>query len=1006
MPFTGRPHLGREAELEHVQRKLDRTRSGDGGFVVVRGPMGTGATRFAHEVAARADRDGMLVLWGRCSEGLSARPYSGLTEALEEYGTGLEPDVLEDQLGAGAPPLARLAPALRTVLPRIAPPTPLDAADDRLRLEMALIGWLERASAVRPLLLVLDDIQWVDPDLASVLGRLARHATGGRILVLATESQPPDSPGLQPVADSTAPRAGFGLESAGGAADVVDLPGLDVAAIAALLAQELAYPLPRAVVESLAEASAGIPLQARHLLRHVVEEQRAARAAGGPSERPLPRSFAELTARRSSNFSAHSRVVLNALACFPHGASPAVLATVCRLSRSRVDEALEEAVANGMARPGDGGQAFAVEHDLIRLTLLQALTPAQRADIHGRAAETLEGDYGDRSREHAGELGDHHHRSVTLDDTGRGIRHCLIAAEQARAAAAYRRSTMALGMALDMAPPTEPGTKVALLARLAVARAEAGLEDAAIASASEALEAAQRAPTAVSEALAGVIDCLRIVRWLPEAGASPTTTAAEELRQRAVTQAGRADELSRLRLEALGERWQPTADGPLHWLRWSEVTPDVVRRLLDGGSDVDAALVVTMPRARSRDDTLRALSVARTSRRPATVLPALRAAVFDMVTRHGLFREGAAWAGQYLAAAERYGSLRDQATALIWMARCYATLGRLEQAGQVIAAAREIIERIEGVPGTDREADVDRASYLRRECLLTELVMAHYIDGDWAALAARTEAGGSVDAPLPHAAVLAAEGLLAQARAGLEAEALAALPNVVEALAGERPLSFYRDTALLAALAGAWELAAAEHAVAGRSLIELARAGGAGTQPSGSLGLAQARMLALAGDLDAAREQFGRERSALEEAGLQPLAAILDHDEGIALAAAGRARFSEATGLLESAATRFEELGMEGWLSRVHELLRQGLDAAGKPGGRLHFRYPAGLSRREAEVIRLLAAGSSPADAANGLGIDEAAVERHVASALTKLGGESVSDVPRLARRHGLGGGV
>ncbi|MBW3607796.1 MAG: molybdopterin-dependent oxidoreductase [Actinobacteria bacterium] len=71
----------------------------------------------------------------------------------------LAPQLMGQQLDAGAAPLARLAPGLRTVVPRIPPPAPLDAADERLRLEEAVLGWLERASATRPLCLVVDDAQ-------------------------------------------------------------------------------------------------------------------------------------------------------------------------------------------------------------------------------------------------------------------------------------------------------------------------------------------------------------------------------------------------------------------------------------------------------------------------------------------------------------------------------------------------------------------------------------------------------------------------------------------------------------------------------------------------------------------------------------------------------------------------------------------------------------------------------------------------------------------------------
>jgi DNA-binding CsgD family transcriptional regulator len=95
---------------------------------------------------------------------------------------------------------------------------------------------------------------------------------------------------------------------------------------------------------------------------------------------------------------------------------------------------------------------------------------------------------------------------------------------------------------------------------------------------------------------------------------------------------------------------------------------------------------------------------------------------------------------------------------------------------------------------------------------------------------------------------------------------------------------------------------------------------------------------------------------------------------------------------------------MTGWQQRTKELLAQGLDAASAPGGRLSFTYPRGLTRREADVVRLIAAGATEQEAAVALVLESPAVERLIASALEKLGAERPDELPRLARRYGLGG--
>jgi DNA-binding CsgD family transcriptional regulator len=348
-------------------------------------------------------------------------------------------------------------------------------------------------------------------------------------------------------------------------------------------------------------------------------------------------------------------------------------------------------------------------------------------------------------------------------------------------------------------------------------------------------------------------------------------------------------------------------------------------------------------------------------------------------------------AGRYLVHAERFGSLRDVAAALLLLSRARAMTGDLGPAAEIIAAADGVLARIPE-PG---ELEVDR--------LLAELTLAHYRDADWPKLAERISAVRTAE-PQPAGLLLAAEEAVADARGGREPEARPLIAGILEALADVPPLAFARDGALFSALTAAWEIGAAEHALAGRTLVERAVASGVGGSHAATPRLALARLAGLAGNVASAREQFAEERLRLDAAGLTPLRSILDHDEAITIAAAGSG-FGEAGALLERAIGQFDALGMTGWADRSRWLQAAGFESAAQPGGRLHFSYPAGLSRREADLVRLLAAGSTLTEAATQLDVDESVFDRHLASALEKLGAANLDELPRYARRHGLGGG-
>jgi DNA-binding CsgD family transcriptional regulator len=136
---------------------------------------------------------------------------------------------------------------------------------------------------------------------------------------------------------------------------------------------------------------------------------------------------------------------------------------------------------------------------------------------------------------------------------------------------------------------------------------------------------------------------------------------------------------------------------------------------------------------------------------------------------------------------------------------------------------------------------------------------------------------------------------------------------------------------------------------------------------------------------------------------MRPLRAMVDHDEALTIAASGTG-YDEAGRLLEQAFRQFNGLGMAGWARRVETLQASGFDAARQAGGRLSFTYPADLTRAEVDVVRLLATGHNADDAARELGLDRVAVDELLAAALQKLGAMDVDELPRLARRYGLGG--
>jgi hypothetical protein len=908
------PYLGREAELERLQQRLTRAAEGVGGLVLLRGPGGMGLTRTAHELAARADRAGMLVLWGDSPEGTVGRPFGALADALEEYGAGLGSAELSAELGREAPALTRLAPRLSLILNELVPAAPLGAEAERLRLHAAVFKWLARATARQPLMLVLDNVQWADGDTLLLLEYLAARAGQLPLLLLASEVSLPPLPEDEP----PSPREMELRAALAGAAgtELVELRGLDEGDTTEMLARLAGKPISPAVARLIQQVSWGEPLWARELYRHLAEEKRLETAAGValPFAADLPETLEQLVSWRMSRLGPEVRTALAALAAFGQGAEPTLLAQVAGLSRSRLIEYLEVAVGAGLCRSTARGQRYVVAHDRLRLAMLAGMSEAQRAQLQRWAAQALEAEWGDQAREHAGQLLHHYRRSASLEGAELGLRHGLLAAEQARAACAHMRAARCLDSCRALVSADQPRAAADLAGRLAQAQAEAGDFEQALVSAAAALRAERQLDRPAGEALEQLTTTLRVLRG--EGLNGQAQAALDVLCRLGLELTSRAQPLARARLQLLAEHWQPLEWGAVKTLSWSALPVDVSRPLRESGKEADLAELLLPQRPRTRDESARAAGQARTWRTPSAVLRAMRAVALDLLTRLGLAREGASWAALYVSAAERYGSPRDILAGRLLLSRAQAMLGLLHQAEESLAVARGAL------------AELPAAGWLPAELLLGELALGYYRDrdsGDSERLARRAAAASRE--VMPQGLALAAERCLANARLGRVEEARLFLPDVLAGCAALEPMTYYRDAALLSALAAAWELGAVEHAGRGETLLDLATARHVGGQPAGSLRLARARMLALAGRAVEARSLLAEERPALEAAGLRPLRAIADYDDALVVGAGGSSGRPGAVELLERAAQQFEALGMEGWLARASRLLAAQADA-------------------------------------------------------------------------------
>jgi serine/threonine protein kinase len=429
------PFVGRASELKALQALFERTRAGRAATVFVHGESGVGKSALVRTfVNGLSASRGAVVLSGRCyeSELVPFKAVDGLIDALSRYLKALPYGEALALLPTKAALLTQVFPVLRSVKVIVEAPLLLDTVRDpqelRSRAFAAVRQLLSRLAERRPLVLVIDDMQWSDADSLALLREILRPPEPPPLLlIMATRVPPPDG----------------GLKSAEAQ---LRMPGkvkhLALPRLSAEESRELALRLlsQRAdtdvvqLAQAIAAEAAGHPL-------FVDELARRAQVPGASSGLVLEEALWD----RIQTLDADARGILEltAVAGAPLDKEAATHAMGMdftgfskRVSRLRVAHLL---------RWSDAGHAESIEpyHDRVRAAVLAHLDAAKRTDWHRRLAVALEvSGKGDPEA-----LAAHWHGAGEAD---KAMRYALSAAGQADAALAFARAARLYRLALEL----------------------------------------------------------------------------------------------------------------------------------------------------------------------------------------------------------------------------------------------------------------------------------------------------------------------------------------------------------------------------------------------------------------------------------------------------------------------------------------------------------------------------------------------------------------------------
>jgi len=363
--------VGRAEELAWLRDLLARAAAGEPLVALVGGEAGVGKTRLAEQLAAAAGGQGVRVLRGGCvplgEEGL---PFAPVTEALRGLAGDLDPAALEAVTGPARADLARLLPGLGG--DGAAAPAAAVAGAGQGRLFELLLGVVERLAAGAPLLWVMEDLHWADRSTRDLLAFLATALRSGRVLLVAT-FRSDELPRAHPL------RGLLGELARNRRVQRLELPRFTRAELAKQLAALAGADPPARQAGDIYARSGGNPFFAEELLR-----------AGDCGPGALPPSLREVLLTRVVQLGHGTQRLLRVAAAAGPGATQPLLAAAAGMDEDALLEGLREAVDQQLLLPEPGGEGYVFRHALVAEAVYGELLPGERADLHTALAGALQ----------------------------------------------------------------------------------------------------------------------------------------------------------------------------------------------------------------------------------------------------------------------------------------------------------------------------------------------------------------------------------------------------------------------------------------------------------------------------------------------------------------------------------------------------------------------------------------------------------------------------------------
>jgi tetratricopeptide (TPR) repeat protein len=466
---------GRAAELSTLKAAAEAAKEGRFSAVLISGEPGIGKSRLAEETCNYARGLGFEIAAGRCFDTQSRFSYFPFIQALRHLASRTSPPVLLEERRDGTKPADDAAAIIARLAFRASSSAGINpeiSSAAQTEIFESVIGCLCARSETRPLLVLLEDLDWADEGSLSLLVHLIRMLATARLLIIGTcrGNDAPERLELVRIIVECGRHRGC---------ERIRLRGLAEAEVASLVEQllgldELAGETKRLAAD-IGRLTNGNPLFIHQIVRHLVETGRLSKRSGRwvvpsgwESKFAAEDGMREVVDARLSRLSDRCRLALSHAAVLGEEFEIEVLGHMLPFAALDLTDLLEEASAAGIVIEArtDETADYAFAHGLIRQSLYERQSRPTKRALHAGAARAIEAVYQAGLDAHLSQLALHYTKAGLAGDLAKAAEYSMRAGETAYTVCAYADAACHWRAALKLAGPDDRRLRAQLLERL------------------------------------------------------------------------------------------------------------------------------------------------------------------------------------------------------------------------------------------------------------------------------------------------------------------------------------------------------------------------------------------------------------------------------------------------------------------------------------------------------------------------------------------------------------